>query len=105
VEERRLAGSARPRVVDAGAIGPRSPEHPSLRNSTSHRLSEAEFRLLARAEPGHVFRPSDAEGEEFRDVVERLLRLRDRGLLRLEDGRIMKNQLGRVLMSGPGPRP
>jgi hypothetical protein len=72
-----------------------------LSSRTSHRLSGAEFRLLARAEPGHLFRAPDAEGEVFGDLVERHLKLRERGLPRLEDGRIMKRRPGRVLMAGP----
>ncbi len=71
---------------------------------SSHRqpsLSDAEIRLLALCERGHTYRPSDAEGEDFDALVERLRRLRDRGLLRLDEGRFMVSQAGRYLMAGP----
>ncbi len=66
-----------------------------------YRLSDAEIILLAACEQGHTFGPSDAGEEDFEAVVERLKRLRDRGLLRLDEGRFMKSARGTHLRAGP----
>lgn len=67
----------------------------------SEALTDMEYRLLTRAEHGYTFRPADARGEDFGALVDRLRRLRGRGLLRLEEGRIMTSQSGDYLLAGP----
>lgn len=64
-------------------------------------LSAEDARLLALAEQGHTYRPTDASDRDFDALVAQLRVLRDRGLLRLEEGRIMKSQRGGYLMAGP----
>jgi hypothetical protein len=64
-------------------------------------LSDEEVRLLALAEYGRTYRPSDAFDGDFDALVERLLQLRARGLLRLDPGRVMRSQRGTCLMAGP----
>ena len=74
-------------------------------NPNAHQLSDADVRLLTRLETGETtVRGTSAlrEGESLGQLVDRLLALRDRGLLELSDGRIMRNQAGRVLGAGPG---
>jgi hypothetical protein len=72
-----------------------------MMSGRSSALSDADVRLLALAEHGYTFRPSDAAEGVFDVLVEHLRQLRDRGLLRLDEGRIMKSQLGRYHMAGP----
>jgi hypothetical protein len=63
-------------------------------------LAHDDIQLLKHCGRGHTFRPSDSS-EPFVNTVERLLRLRDLGLIQLDDGRIMRSQLGRYLLAGP----
>lgn len=70
-------------------------------DTSSHRPSDAEIRLLARAEHGHTFRASEAGEAGFATLVDQLRSLRDRGLLRLDEGRIMMSERGGYLMAGP----
>jgi hypothetical protein len=64
-------------------------------------LSDADVRLLVRAERGHTFRPADAAEGVFDVLVDNLRSLRDRGLLRLDEGRIMRTQNGGYMRAGP----
>jgi hypothetical protein len=64
-------------------------------------LSDEEARLLALAEYGHTYRPTDASDADFEGLVGRLLHLRERGLLGLDEGRIMPSQRGACLLAGP----
>ena len=59
-------------------------------------LSDADVRLLTRAEQGYTFRPQDAADGLFDMLVDHLRQLRDRGLLRLDEGRIMKVRWGPI---------
>jgi len=63
-------------------------------------LSRLEMALLRACAQGRTLRPSD-HTDPFVLVIERLLQLRQLGLVRVEDGRIMKSQVGRYLMAGP----
>jgi hypothetical protein len=64
-------------------------------------LSDADVRLLVRAERGHTFVPADAVEGLFDVLIDNLISLRERGLLRLDDGRIMMTEQGKYLMAGP----
>ena len=64
-------------------------------------LSDEDVRLLALAEYGHTYRPTDAFDGDFQALVTQVRQLRERGLLRLDEGRIMTSQAGRYLMAGP----
>jgi hypothetical protein len=68
--------------------------------SKAWQLSGDEMQLLKRCGQGRIFRPSDSS-EPFVITVERLLRLRDMGLIRLDDSRIVRSRLGRYLLAGP----
>jgi hypothetical protein len=70
-------------------------------DTRSDRLSHADVRLLALAERGYTYRPTDAAPGLFELLVDHLRQLRDRGLLRLDEGRIMKTQRAGYLMAGP----
>jgi hypothetical protein len=70
-------------------------------DTQNQRLSDADVRLLALAEHGHTYRPTDAADGVFDLLIDHLRQLRDRGLLRLDEGRIMKSQRGGYLMAGP----
>jgi hypothetical protein len=69
-----------------------------------HQLTDAEIQLLSRLEQGEsIFQPSSPmqADDSIEQLVERLISLRDRGLVALTDGRIMRNQAGRILGAGP----
>ena len=68
-------------------------------------MENTDFELLEKMENGgHVFRPqdtSDVGRAAFQHAVDRLLLLRDVGLLRLLDSRLMRAPDGSCLMAGP----
>jgi hypothetical protein len=67
-------------------------------------VSDAEAHLLSRIEAGETtFQPSSTlrAGETIETLVERLIALRDRGLVALTDTRILRSQSGRILGAGP----
>lgn len=68
-------------------------------------MDQADFHLLGRLDAGQsVFRPfdnTDEAREAFQVTVQRLLLLRDRGLVRLPEGRVGRNRDGRIIVAGP----
>ena len=68
-------------------------------------MDQIEFDLLRRLEAGEsVFQPAGRTEDArqlFAQTVDRLLQLRDRGLVRFPDGRIARNEQGAYLMVGP----
>jgi hypothetical protein len=68
-------------------------------------MEQIDFDLLCRLEAGEsVFQPAgqtEDTRELFAQTVERLLQLRDRGLVRFPEGRIAMNAQGAYLMVGP----
>ena len=72
-------------------------------------MENTDFELLEKMEKGgHVFRPQDTSDlgrAAFQHAVDRLLSLRDIGLIRLLDSRLMRAPDGSCLMAGrPGSR-
>jgi hypothetical protein len=68
------------------------------------KLSDLDVHLLMQIESGETtFRPSSVlrAGDTIQKLVDRLISLRDRGLVALSDSRVMRNQAGRILGAGP----
>jgi CheY-like chemotaxis protein len=85
------------------AVAQRAPlkDAAPVRDARTQGLSDRDARVLALAEHGYTYRPTDAADGVFDLLVDHLRELRDRGLLRLDEGRIMKSGKGGYLMAGP----